>query len=823
MSQTVSFPVGGMSCASCAARVEKVLNRLDGVQASVNFATGRAQVSLADGTAPLATVLDAVDKAGFTVERHSVDLALTGLSCASCVTRVEKVLNALPSVTATVNLATERAHVTFAEGVVDNAALIAAVEKAGYGARLYQPEADGQHGAGQAADGPDGKMRAQWANFALAAVLSLPFVVQMLAMMVGYHTGGMPAGGMLTGTMPAGAMNAGQTHGGEMPRLLQLGLAAVVLFWCGRGMYAAAWHAVRNGAATMDVLVVLGTGVAFVFSTVVTLLGLDQPVYFEAAALVVTLVLLGRLLEARAKARARAGMESLLRLQPRMAHVERGGVVVDEPVEHLGVGDVFVVKPGESVPVDGTVQGGASEVDEAMLTGESNPVAKAVGARVFAGTVNQTGALRVGATGVGEQTVLASIVRMVQQAQGSKASVQRLADRVSAIFVPAVLGLAALTFGLGWLIMGNMSASLVNAVSVLVIACPCSLGLATPTAIMVGTGLGAKVGILFRNADALEQARRLTTLVLDKTGTLTRGRPGVAALQAVGGATPADLLRLACALEQNSEHPVARAIMDHAKSQAIAVPELADFKAVPGKGVTGVVDGQAVLLGSPDFLQAGGCVVDLPLVHGWQDQGRTVIGVARGGSVVGYLALADQIRPEARNAVAALKQRGLNVIMLSGDNERNARLVAGQVGIETVLAGVLPGEKAAEIGRLKGAGRCVGMVGDGINDAPALASADVSFAIGAGAAIALETADIVLVRSNLMAVVDAIELSHATVGKIRQNLFFAFIYNILGLPLAAFGLLDPVVAGAAMALSSVSVVSNSLLLNRWKPHTKTTF
>ncbi|MFT9386589.1 heavy metal translocating P-type ATPase [Acetobacter sp.] len=791
MNQTVSFPVGGMSCASCAARVEKVLNRLDGVQASVNFATGRAQVSLPDGAAPLATVLAAVDKAGFTVERQTVDLALTGLSCASCVNRVEKALNALPSVEATVNLATERAHVSFAQGVVDSAALIAAVEKTGYGARLYQPEPAGPDVAGAQAHGA--RARGPWLEFVLAAVLSIPFVVQMLAMMAGYH--------ML-----------------DMPRLLQFGLAAVVLFWCGRGLYAAAWHAVRNGAATMDVLVVLGTGVAFVFSTVVTVMGLDQPVYFEAAALVVTLVLLGRLLESRAKARARAGMESLLRLQPRMAHVERGGDVVDEPVEHLGVGDVFVVRPGESIPVDGTVRSGASEVNEAMLTGESVPVAKTAGAGVFAGTVNQTGALRVAATGVGEQTVLASIVRMVQQAQGSKASVQRLADEVSAIFVPAVLGLAALTFGLGWWIMGDMTAALVNAVSVLVIACPCSLGLATPTAIMVGTGLGARAGILFRNADALEQARRLTTLVLDKTGTLTLGRPGVTAMQPAPGVDSADLLRIASALEQNSEHPLARAVMDCAQAHSISVPALADFKAVPGQGVTGVVEGQAVLLGSPAFLQAGGCAVDETLVHNWQDRGHTVIGVARAGSVLGYLALADQVRPEARDAVAALRHRGLNVVMLTGDNERSARMVAGQVGIGTVLAGVLPGGKAAEITRLKGPDTCVAMVGDGINDAPALASADVSFAIGAGAAIALETADVVLVRSNLMALVDAIALSHATVSKIRQNLFFAFIYNILGLPLAAFGLLDPVVAGAAMAFSSVSVVSNSLLLNRWKPH-----
>ena len=787
MEQTISFPVEGMSCASCAARLEKVLDRLDGVQASVNFATTRAQVSLSDGHAGMVDVLAAVRQAGFAPTTRNLDLSLNGLSCASCVGRVEKVLNALPSVQASVNLATERAHVTFVPGVVEVPALIAAVEKAGYGARVYeeqnaQDDARAQQRVWQ---------RALW-EFALATILSLPFVGQMVIMMVGLP--------MM-----------------DMPRMLQLVLAGVVLFGCGRGLFRAAWHAVRGGSANMDVLVVMGTGVAWVFSAVVTLMKLDQPVYFEASALVVTLVLLGRLLEARAKASAGAGMASLLRLQPRMAHVERPGGVVDESVDQLAIGDVFVVRPGESMPVDGAVLEGASEVNEAMLTGESNLVAKTAGAEVFAGTLNQTGALRVRATKVGAQTVLASIVQMVQQAQGSKASVQRLADKVSAVFVPAVLALAVLTFAGTWLVTGSATVSLVHGVSVLVIACPCALGLATPTAIMVGTGLGARAGILFRNADALEQARRLNLLVTDKTGTLTRGQPGVVASQTAEGIQSDDFLRLACALEQNSEHPLARAVMEHARAAGIAPVVVEDFKAVPGQGVSARVGGQVVRLGSPDFLSQNGCVVDTALVQAWQAEGRTVIGVAREQAVLGYLALADEIRPEARAAITALRARGLRVVMLTGDNERAAQAVAHQVGIDEVVAGVLPDGKAAEIARLKGASLCVGMVGDGINDAPALASADVSFAIGAGADVALETADVVLVRSDLMAVVDAITLSHATVGKIRQNLFFAFIYNLLGLPLAALGALNPVLAGAAMAMSSVSVVSNSLLLNRWKP------
>ena len=788
MSQIISFPVGGMSCASCAARLEKVLNRQQGIQASVNFATARAQVTLADPGAELPAVLAAVRGAGFVPETTSVDLALTGLTCASCVNRVEKVLNALPSVQASVNLATERAHVSFVPGVVDTPALIAAVEKAGYGATVYSQRDPDAQSAQHAAT-----WRAEWRNFVLAAVLSVPFLGQMLGMMVG-------------------------AHGIMLPLWGQFVLAGIVQVWCGRAMYGGAAHALRSGAANMDVLVVMGTGIAFVFSAVVLAFGLDQPVYFETSAVVMTLVLLGRLLESRAKARASAGMQSLLHLQPRTAYVERNGQWADLPVEQLVPGDVFMVRPGQSVAVDGQVLDGQSDLDEAMLTGESVPVAKTVGARVFAGTLNQTGALRVQATRVGAQTVLSGIVRMVEQAQGSKASVQRLADRVAAVFVPAVLVLAVLAFGLGWAFTGDFGASLVNAVSVLVIACPCSLGLATPTAIMVGTGLGAQAGILFRNADALEQARKMDILVTDKTGTLTMGRPGVVQVQYAPGENAQAMLGLACALEKSSEHPLARAIVDYATAQGAVSADITDFKAIPGQGVQARLGEETVYLGSLAYMHQLGCEIDHALTDGWQAQGQSIVALARAGRVAACFGLADQVRPEARQAIAALQHAGLRVVMLSGDNERAAQAVARQVGIEEVVADVLPDGKAAQIARLRAGGEhCVGMVGDGINDAPALALADVSFAIGAGADIALKTADVVLVRSQLTALVDAVSLSHATVAKIRQNLFFAFIYNILGLPLAAFGMLDPVLAGAAMAMSSVSVVSNSLLLNRWKP------
>lgn len=794
MSQIVSFPVVGMTCASCATRLEKVLNRQQGVQASVNFATSRVQVTLADGAGQMPDVLEAVRKAGFAPQTAEVDLSLSGLTCASCVSRVEKVLNTLPSVQATVNLATGRAHVSFVSGVVAPPALIAAVEKAGYGASLYsQQDPDAQNSLHVA------QWRAERNNFVLAALLSLPFGMQMVGMMVG----------------------VGQ-HGLMLPLWGQALLAGIVQLWCGRAMYGAAAHALRGGSANMDVLVVLGTGSAYIFSAVVAFLGLDQPVYFESSALVITLVLLGRLLESRAKARASAGMQGLLHLQPRTAHVERNGQWVEQPVEQLVPGDVFMVRPGESVAVDGVVLQGQSDLDEAMLTGESTPVAKTVGERVFAGTLNQTGALHVRATRVGAQTVLAGIVHMVEQAQGSKASVQRLADRVAAVFVPAVLVLAVLTLGVGWAVTGDFAASLVNAVSVLVIACPCSLGLATPTAIMVGTGLGAQVGILFRNANALEQARRMDILVTDKTGTLTRGQPSVVQAHFASGVEEAQALGLARALEQNSEHPLARAVVAYATLRGSRAADITGFRAIPGLGVAASMEGQDVRLGSLAFMEQSGCAVDKPLTEAWQTQGQSIIAVAHGPCVVAYFGLADQIRPEAAAAIAALRAGGLRVVMLTGDNERAAQAVARQVGLDEVVAGVLPQGKAAQITRLREEGRhCVGMVGDGINDAPALALADVSFAIGAGADIALETADVVLVRSQLMALVDTLSLSRATVLKIRQNLFFAFVYNVLGLPLAAFGLLNPVLAGAAMAMSSVCVVSNSLLLNLWKPHKPT--
>jgi len=718
-----------------------------------------------------------------------VEFAIGGMTCAACSTRLEKVLNRQAGMQANVNLASERARVRLS-GPADEAAVVAAVAKAGFVAEAV----DGQTREREKAE----KLRvyrSEIRRFRIAVALTLPLVGQMLFMF------GEPG------------------HHNELPHWLQLALATPVQFWIGWRFYDGAYKALRGGGANMDVLVALGTSMAWGFSTVVTLFGLDQHVYFEGGAAVITLVLLGKLLEARAKARTSEAIESLIRLQPKTARVERLGQWVEMPVDALMPGDVFLVRPGESVPVDGEVVDGQSSVNEAMLTGESMPVGKGAGDPVFAATANAEGVLRCRATGVGEHTLLAGIIRLVGEAQGSKAPVQRLADRISAIFVPAVCAVALLTLVGWWWHAGDFAEALVNAVAVLVIACPCALGLATPTAIMVGTGQGARAGILVRNAEALERAEKIAVLALDKTGTLTCGTPQVTDVvpRRLGGD---EALALAAALEQNSEHPLARAIVaahDAAPGggaiAAVDGKKVANFKALAGQGIEGEVDGRALRLGSPGWLG----LADDPAVVELQRAGKTVVGLAEGDALLALFAIADALRPTSRAAVSALRRRGIRVVMLTGDNAATAAAIAAEAGIEEFRAEIMPGDKAAAVQALRAEGGLVAMVGDGINDAPALAAADVSFAIGAGSDAAIEAADLTLIRSDLRGVADAIALSTATLGKIRQNLFFAFIYNVLGIPLAALGLLNPVVAGAAMAMSSVSVVSNSLLLKRWRP------
>jgi Cu+-exporting ATPase len=786
----IELPIEGMTCAACAARIEKNLNKLTGVQAVVNFANEKAHVNYDESQIQTDALISAIEKSGFHIAPQSVQLQLHKMTCAACAGHIEKALNKLPSVTATVNVATETAKVNFIPGLVTIGNLIDAVIDAGYGASEISESSHTEEKARRLA-----AYQAELRLFWISSALTLPLVLQMGAMFSGHDMD-------------------------MLPRWLQWLLATPVQFWIGRRFYIGGWHSLRGGGANMDVLVALGTSMAYFFSAVVTALTLDQHVYFEASAAIITLVLLGKLMEARAKGKTSEAIEALIRLQPKTARIERNGEILEVPASSLQVNDIFIVRPGENLPVDGVVMEGTSSINESMLTGESLPVSKQVNAKVFAATLNQQGLLKCRATSDGAHTQLAAIIHLVEEAQGSKAPIQRLADTISGIFVPIVVAISILTLGINWWLTSDFVSALINAVAVLVIACPCALGLATPTAIMVGTGRGAQVGVLVKNAAALENAEKIQTIIVDKTGTLTEGRPEVTDIVPIASLNTRDFLQIAASLEQGSEHPLARAVLDSAQKMQLPLHAIDDFSAITGSGITARMNGTQYLLGSPKFLAQQGVAVDEKQITTLQAEGKTVIGIAstadNDSRILGYLAIADRLRDTSLRAIERLQSMGIEVVMLTGDNAVTAAAIAKRTGITQYRAEVLPQDKAAEVMKLKTGGKFTAMVGDGINDAPALAAADVSFAIGAGSDVAIEAADITLIRNDLMSVADAISLSRATLRKIRQNLFFAFVYNTLGIPLAAIGMLNPVIAGAAMAMSSVSVVSNSLLLKRWK-------
>ncbi|MDR2925071.1 MAG: heavy metal translocating P-type ATPase [Azoarcus sp.] len=733
-----------------------------------------------------------------------LELAITGMTCAACSARLEKVLNRLLGVEAVVNLASERAVLRFAPGTLTQEAACAAVKKAGFGA-VAAPSLSREQEQSRRRDEWQASFRLFW----FAAALTLPLATQMLPMF-----------GLWPGS------GGGDAHE-FVPRWLQCLLATLVQFWIGARFYRGAWNALRGGGANMDVLVALGTSMAWLYSTLVTLAGRhDLHVYFEASAMVITLVMAGKLLEARAKARTSEALDALLRLQPQRAWIERDGQLVEVDVGALQPDDVFVLRAGDAVPVDGIVLEGRSALDEALLTGESLPVDKQPGDKVFAATINGQAMLRCRATGVGADTLFAGIVRLVGQAQGSRAPVQRLADRISAVFVPVVAAIALMTF-VAWWLLGDFQSALVNAVAVLVIACPCALGLATPTAIMVAVGQGARAGLLIKNAESLECAGRMKTLALDKTGTLTRGELAVTDVLAAPPWSPAKVLQWAGAVEQGSSHPIARTIVSAAQKGDAKEPcaPASNVRVAEGQGIEGCIGDKAILIGTLDFLAANGIDVPRSEADTLAAQGKTLAALAVDGAYAGLIAVADRLREDTPAALERLRQAGVRVVMLTGDHSAAAAVIASEAGIEDWQAGVLPADKAAAVAGLRqelsdSRNSYVGMGGDGVNDAPALAGADVSFAIGMGAGAAIEAADITLVRGSLHGVADAVLLSRAALSKIRQNLFFAFIYNALGIPLAALGMLNPVVAGAAMALSSVSVLGNSLLLRRWQPYKK---
>jgi Cu+-exporting ATPase len=794
---SIDVQIGGMTCASCSARVEKALRKIPGVtDAAVNLATERASVQ--GGAAVTAeAVAAAVRAAGYEVGTTETTLQVDGMTCASCAGRIEAALLKVPGVTrASVNLATERASVQ-ALSTVSAAALTAAVVRAGYTVRAPDSASDS---AKPRAEAP----RPAWWPVAAGVALTLPLVAPMLLQPFGMHW-------MLDGW-------------------LQLALATPVQFWLGWRFYSAAWRAVRAGAGNMDLLVALGTSAAFCLSVYLLFKHAAHGtphLYFEASAAVITLVLLGKWLEGRAKRQTADAIRALNALRPATARVVRDGVDIDLPAEQVLVGDVVRVRPGERIAVDGLVLEGSSHADEALITGESLPVAKAAGDRVTGGAINGEGALTVKTQAVGAETTLARIIRLVESAQAAKAPIQRMVDRVSAVFVPVVLGLALVTL-LAWAaVTGHWETAVINAVSVLVIACPCALGLATPTAILVGTGVAARHGILIKDAQALEVAHAVTTVVFDKTGTLTEGRPSLTGVHPAPGQTRDGVLTLAAALQQTSEHPLAHAVMVAAQASpmlgGVQLPQALDSCALPGRGLQAMVGGQLVLLGSRRLLHERGAEAGAlaGLAEQLEGQGRTVSWLLRDTGqiteLLGLLAFGDATKASARDAVARLHGLGIKTMMLTGDNRGSAEAVARDLGIRDFRADVLPGDKAAVVQQLRAAGQVVAMVGDGINDAPALAAADVGIAMSTGTDVAMEVAGITLMRGDPGLVADALDVSRRTYATLRRGLFWAFAYNIVGIPLAALGLLNPVIAGAAMALSSVSVVGNALLLRRWRP------
>mgnify|MGYP001131809858 CR=1 FL=1 len=776
----LTVPVAGMTCASCSARLEKALAKLPGVEtAAVNLANETATV---EGGLDLATLKAAIEKTGFAMPLDTRTLAITGMTCASCSARLEKALAKVPGVyAASVNLANETATLEVVPTLA-NAALIAAVERTGFKARL--PEATA------VASAPP--RFGEGARAALALLLAAPLVVPMLAAPFGIHL--------------------------MLPAWLQCLLATPVQFWLGARFYRAGWNAARAGSGNMDLLVALGTSAAYGLSLYLWLVDDSPHLYFEAAAVVVALVLLGKWLEARARRQTSAAIRALAALAPKTARVRDAGGEREIPIEALRVSDTLIVRAGERIAADGVVESGDSQADESLLTGETLPVDKTIGDAVVGGAINGAGLLVVKVAAVGAETALARIVRLVEHAQAAKAPIQKLVDRVAAVFVPVVLVVAVVAFAGWWAVGVGWEAALVNAVAVLVIACPCALGLATPAAIMAGTGVAARHGILIRDAEALETAHAVDTVVFDKTGTLTTGHPELVACEtasADGGGGDRDLLALAARVQAGSSHPLARAVIQAAGGEPGASPQ----RAHPGRGMETTLDGEVYRLGNRRWM--GELGVDLaPFVaraEAHEAEGRSVSWLARGTRLLGLLAFGDATKPGAAAAVTALRERGIAVVLLTGDNAGAARHVARELGIDTVIAEVLPDGEAAEIERLRAAGKVVAMVGDGINDAPALAAADVGIAMGTGTDVAMASAGITLMSGDPARVADALAIARRSRAKIRQNLFWAFVYNTVGLPLAAFGLLNPVVAGAAMAMSSVSVVTNALLLTRWRP------
>lgn len=795
-----TLQISGMTCAACANRIEKGLSKLEGVsEANVNFALERATVSYQPDIVSPAQMEEKIEKLGYGTVKEQIDFQLTGMTCAACANRIEKGLAKMPGVSqASVNFALETAHVEYSSSEVSVDDMIRKVEKLGYQA------APKEEAAGDSGDHRQKEITRQKQKFIISALLSLP----LLWSMVGHFS--------FTSWIfvPELFMNP----------WFQLLLATPVQFIIGSQFYVGAYKALRNKSANMDVLVALGTSAAYFYSVYLTIQWAANQhhmaeMYYETSAVLITLILLGKLFEALAKGRTSEAIKTLMGLQAKTALVVRDGEEMVVPIEEVVVGDMIIVRPGEKIPVDGEVAEGQSSVDESMLTGESIPIEKQTGAHVFGATMNKNGMLKIKATKVGKETALAQIIKVVEEAQGSKAPIQRVADRISGIFVPIVVGIAVLVFLIWYFFVatGDFANALEKLIAVLVIACPCALGLATPTSIMAGSGRAAEAGILFKGGEHLEAAHRIDTVVLDKTGTVTKGKPELTDVR-TEGIEEEEFLRLVGSAEKNSEHPLAEAIVSGIQERGISLVRTEEFEAVPGYGIRAVVEGRTIVIGTRRLMERDEIQMTdaLEMMAELERNGKTAMLVAIDQRYAGMVAVADTVKETSKEAIIRLKELGIEVVMITGDNQRTAEAIAADVGIDRVLAEVLPEGKAEEVKKLQSQGRKVAMAGDGINDAPALAVADIGIAMGTGTDVAMEAGDITLMRGDLTSIADAIYMSRKTMANIKQNLFWALAYNSLGIPIAAAGFLAPWVAGAAMALSSVSVVLNALRLQRVK-------
>lgn len=793
-----SMQITGMTCAACSARIEKGLRKLDGVEeANVNLALERSSVKYDPQVTTVEVIQQKVRDLGYGVVNEKAEFEITGMTCAACSSRIEKGLNKLEGVSkANVNLALEKATVEYNPSELSATDIIKKVQDLGYGASVKEDQKEG-------VDHRELEIKKQTRKFVFAVILSLP----LLWTMVGHFS--------FTSFIyvPEFLMNP----------WVQLLLATPVQFIIGKQFYVGAYKALKNKSANMDVLVALGTSAAYFYSLYLSIRSIGMhghtpELYYETSAILITLIILGKLFEAKAKGRSSEAIKKLMGLQAKTAIVERDGVEIEIPLEEVVTGDIFHVKPGEKIPVDGVIKEGQSAIDESMLTGESVPVDKTVGDEVIGATINKNGFLKVEATKVGKDTALAQIIKVVEEAQGSKAPIQRLADKISGVFVPIVVGLAVVTFFIWFLFVtpGDFAESLEKMIAVLVIACPCALGLATPTSIMAGSGRSAEFGILFKGGEHLEMTHRITTVVLDKTGTVTNGTPVLT--DVITDRNEEEFLALVGSAERKSEHPLAQAIVEGIKEKGISLKEVADFEAIPGFGIRAVVDGSEILVGTRKLMTRNQIVIDhaLTQMEVLEREGKTAMLASVNGQFAGIVAVADTIKETSVAAIARLKDMGLDVIMITGDNQETAKAIANRVGIEHYIAEVLPEGKADEVKKLQKEGKKVAMVGDGINDAPALAVADIGMAIGTGTDVAMEAADITLIRGDLNSIADAIFMSRKTINNIKQNLFWAFGYNTIGIPIAAAGFLAPWLAGAAMAFSSVSVVLNALRLQKVK-------